>query len=147
MTDDDWTWKYEGYDPADEKLRESLCTLGNGRFATRGAAPECAADDVHYPGTYAAGCYNRLDLCRGRSPGRERGHGQPARLAAAAAAHHRRVRGGRRTRRAPAAEDERSPARWLTPDGPALRDHRQLLRLDPASWSAGRGTRTSGVDA
>lgn len=56
----DWTWAYEGYDPAQEQLREALCTLGNGYFATRGAAPECAADSVHYPGTYAAGCYNRL---------------------------------------------------------------------------------------
>ncbi|WRZ94892.1 glycoside hydrolase family 65 protein [Streptomyces sp. NBC_01007] len=56
----DGTWEYEGYDPAQERLRESLCTLGNGYFATRGAAPECAADTVHYPGTYAAGCYNRL---------------------------------------------------------------------------------------
>lgn len=56
----DWTWEYEGYDPAQERLRESLCTLGNGYFATRGAAPECVADAVHYPGTYAAGCYNRL---------------------------------------------------------------------------------------
>ncbi|MPY59023.1 glycoside hydrolase family 65 protein [Streptomyces spongiae] len=56
----DWIWEYEGYDPAQERLRESLCTLGNGYFATRGAAPECTADDVHYPGTYAAGCYNRL---------------------------------------------------------------------------------------
>ncbi|MCZ4125235.1 glycoside hydrolase family 65 protein, partial [Streptomyces sp. H39-S7] len=56
----DWTWSYEGYDPAQERLRESLCTLGNGYFATRGAAPEAAAGPVHYPGTYAAGCYNRL---------------------------------------------------------------------------------------
>ncbi|SEE71551.1 glycoside hydrolase family 65 protein [Streptomyces sp. KS_5] len=56
----DWVWEYEGYDPAQESLRESLCTLGNGRFATRGAAPECDADGIHYPGTYAAGCYNRL---------------------------------------------------------------------------------------
>ncbi|WP_409056093.1 glycoside hydrolase family 65 protein [Streptomyces sp. SYP-A7185] len=55
-----WVWEYEGYDPADERLRESLCTLGNGYFATRGAAPECPADEVHYPGTYAGGCYNRL---------------------------------------------------------------------------------------
>ncbi|MFF4054861.1 glycoside hydrolase family 65 protein [Streptomyces sp. NPDC001668] len=54
------TWEYEGYDPEQERLRESLCTLGNGYFATRGALPECAADDVHYPGTYVAGCYNRL---------------------------------------------------------------------------------------
>ena len=56
----DWTWEYEGYDPEQERLRESLCTLGNGYFATRGTAPECTADPVHYPGTYAAGCYNRL---------------------------------------------------------------------------------------
>ncbi|MFD7689825.1 glycoside hydrolase family 65 protein [Streptomyces sp. NPDC059781] len=55
-----WTWEYEGYDPADARLRESLCTLGNGYFATRGALPECSADEVHYPGTYAAGVYNRL---------------------------------------------------------------------------------------
>ncbi|MEU6549172.1 glycosyl hydrolase family 65 protein [Streptomyces sp. NPDC046915] len=53
-------WEYVGYDPADEPLRESLCTLGNGYFATRGALPECTADGVHYPGTYVAGCYNRL---------------------------------------------------------------------------------------
>ncbi|MCQ4084820.1 glycoside hydrolase family 65 protein [Streptomyces sp. RB6PN25] len=55
-----WTWTYEGYDPGQERLREALCTLGNGYFATRGAAPESAAGPAHYPGTYAAGCYNRL---------------------------------------------------------------------------------------
>src|SRR5215469_2425699 len=42
-----------------EGLREALCTLGNGYFATRGAAPESSADGIHYPGTYVAGCYNR----------------------------------------------------------------------------------------
>jgi Glycosyl hydrolase family 65, N-terminal domain/Glycosyl hydrolase family 65, C-terminal domain len=51
---------YHGVDPPGEGLREALCTLGNGYFATRGAAPEAAADAVHYPGTYVAGCYNRL---------------------------------------------------------------------------------------
>jgi beta-phosphoglucomutase family hydrolase len=55
-----WMLAYDGFDPDEEKLREALCTLGNGYFATRGAAPESAADDVHYPGTYLAGCYNRL---------------------------------------------------------------------------------------
>ncbi len=30
-----WTWEYQGYEPADQHLRESLCTLGNGYFATR----------------------------------------------------------------------------------------------------------------
>ncbi|MFI9489248.1 glycoside hydrolase family 65 protein [Promicromonospora sp. NPDC052451] len=51
---------YEGFDPAAEGLREALCTLGNGYVATRGAAPESSADGVHYPGTYLAGCYDRL---------------------------------------------------------------------------------------
>ncbi len=55
-----WTWEYHGYDPASERLREALCTPGNGYFATRGAAPESPAGDFHYPGTYAAGCYDRL---------------------------------------------------------------------------------------
>ena len=55
-----WDFTYEWYDPQNEKLRESLCTVGNGYFATRGAAPESKADQVHYPGTYAAGVYNRL---------------------------------------------------------------------------------------
>ncbi len=58
---DNWTFSYTGYDPAEEKLREALCTLGNGYFATRGAASESDADDVHYPGTYLAGGYNRLE--------------------------------------------------------------------------------------
>lgn len=55
-----WSLRYEGYDPEEEGLREALCTLGNGYLATRGAAPESAADDVHYPGTYVAGVFNRL---------------------------------------------------------------------------------------
>jgi alpha,alpha-trehalase len=55
-----WTLAYEGFDPDEEPLREALCTVGNGFFATRGAAPESSADDVHYPGTYVAGLYNRL---------------------------------------------------------------------------------------
>ena len=57
---DPWVLAYEGFDPAHEGHREALTTLGNGYFATRGAAPECSADGVHYPGTYVAGVYNRL---------------------------------------------------------------------------------------
>jgi trehalose/maltose hydrolase-like predicted phosphorylase len=56
----DWKLGYEGFDPAEESLREALCTLGNGYFATRGAAEEASADETHYPGTYLAGGYNRL---------------------------------------------------------------------------------------
>ena len=37
-----------------------MCTLANGYLGTRGAAPECRADQVHYPGTYLAGVYNRV---------------------------------------------------------------------------------------
>lgn len=56
----EWSWTYQGYEPEQERLREALCTLGNGYFATRGAAPEAAADEIHYPGTYLAGGYDRL---------------------------------------------------------------------------------------
>jgi beta-phosphoglucomutase family hydrolase len=55
-----WTLVYESFDPACEGIRESLCALGNGYFATRGAAVWAHADGVHYPGTYLAGAYNRL---------------------------------------------------------------------------------------
>ncbi|MCF8062189.1 MAG: glycoside hydrolase family 65 protein, partial [Deltaproteobacteria bacterium] len=54
-----WTLVYEGFKSEQEGLREALCTLGNGYFATRGAAPQSRADAVHYPGTYLAGGYNR----------------------------------------------------------------------------------------
>ena len=56
------TWKliYNHFEPKQEGLRETLCTLGNGYFATRGAFPEALASDIHYPGTYIAGVYNRL---------------------------------------------------------------------------------------
>ena len=57
---DTWTLRYSGFDPDREGLREALCTLGNGYFATRGAAPESRADGIHYPGTYLAGGYSRL---------------------------------------------------------------------------------------
>ena len=56
----EWLWGYEGLDPDMEGQREALCTLGNGYFATRGAAPEAVADGVHDPATYIAGVYNRL---------------------------------------------------------------------------------------
>lgn len=57
---DPWTLSFPGYDPRAEKLREALCTVGNGYLATRGCAPETHANVLHYPGTYVAGVYNRL---------------------------------------------------------------------------------------
>ena len=59
-SNDPWTLTFGGYQPVDERLREALCTVGNGYMAVRGAAPECAAGEFHYPGTYVAGIYNRL---------------------------------------------------------------------------------------
>ena len=58
---DAWSLEYMDFDPDSEKLREALCTLGNGYFATRGAAPESTAGETHYPGTYVCGIYNRLE--------------------------------------------------------------------------------------
>jgi alpha,alpha-trehalase len=52
--------EYHGLRKEQEGLREALCTLGNGYFATRGAAEESEANGTHYPGTYLAGGYNRL---------------------------------------------------------------------------------------
>jgi len=57
---DPWILAYDGFDPRQEPLREALCTLGNGYFATRGALAQMDAEGVHYPGTYLAGGYNRL---------------------------------------------------------------------------------------
>lgn len=55
-----WTLQYTYFKPEEERLREALCTLGNGYFATRGAGEETHADGVHYPGTYIAGGFNRM---------------------------------------------------------------------------------------
>lgn len=46
----DWVWEYEGYDPDKEKLRESLCALGNGYVVTRGAAPNARRTTCTTPG-------------------------------------------------------------------------------------------------
>lgn len=60
-TSDKWELRYREWESGAESLREALTTLGNGYFATRGAAEESTASDVHYPGTYLAGGYNRLE--------------------------------------------------------------------------------------
>jgi trehalose/maltose hydrolase-like predicted phosphorylase len=56
----DWDLDVPCATPLEEGTWEALLTVGNGYFATRGAAPEAISDGVHYPGTYAAGVYNRL---------------------------------------------------------------------------------------
>jgi trehalose/maltose hydrolase-like predicted phosphorylase len=63
-----FTLAYESFEPAEEGLREALTSTGNGYFCTRGAAEWQDADDVHYPGTYAHGGYNRETTIMGGRP-------------------------------------------------------------------------------
>jgi beta-phosphoglucomutase family hydrolase len=68
ITIDPWVFAHDGFDPRVQGRWETLFALGNGYFVTRGAAAEAQADDVHYPGTYLAGGYNRLaTVLNGRS--------------------------------------------------------------------------------
>ncbi|MFG0284646.1 MAG: glycoside hydrolase family 65 protein [Phycisphaerales bacterium JB039] len=55
-----WNLAYDDWNPDRQPVREALCTLGNGFFASRGAAEEARAGGAHYPGTYIACAYNRL---------------------------------------------------------------------------------------
>jgi alpha,alpha-trehalase len=50
---------YDGFDRSEEGLREALTSTGNGYLCIRGAVEWDEAGDVHYPGTYAHGVYNR----------------------------------------------------------------------------------------
>ncbi|MBV9425206.1 MAG: glycoside hydrolase family 65 protein [Solirubrobacterales bacterium] len=59
---------YDGFDPAEEGLREALTSTGNGYLCTRGAAEWEDADGVHYPGTYVHGVYNRETTILGGLP-------------------------------------------------------------------------------
>jgi trehalose/maltose hydrolase-like predicted phosphorylase/beta-phosphoglucomutase-like phosphatase (HAD superfamily) len=59
---------YDGFDPSGERLREALTSTGNGYFCIRGAAEWEDASDVHYPGTYAHGVYNRESTIVGGRP-------------------------------------------------------------------------------
>src|SRR3954465_5251589 len=67
-TVNDWTLSYDSFEPAEEGLREALTSTGNGYFCTRGAAEWEDDDNVHYPGTYAHGGYNRETTILGGSP-------------------------------------------------------------------------------
>ncbi|MEV0777429.1 glycosyl hydrolase family 65 protein [Streptomyces sp. NPDC050428] len=109
-----WTWAYEGFDPERERLRETLCTLGNGYFATRGSASETSAGASHCPGTYAAGCYNRLTSdVAGRRVENEDMVNLPNWLPLR---YRVRVEGA-------------APGPWLSPGGSQLIEHGQTLDL------------------
>ncbi len=60
IEEDGWNLTYHGFYPENEKLRETLCTVGNGYMGVRGCFEGESASDIHYPGTYIAGVYNRL---------------------------------------------------------------------------------------
>jgi trehalose/maltose hydrolase-like predicted phosphorylase len=64
----EWTLAYDSFEPKQERLREVLTSTGNGHFCTRGSAEWADVDDVHYPGTYAHGCYNRETTIMGGRP-------------------------------------------------------------------------------
>ncbi len=56
-----WKISIEKLDLNRESLYEALFTLGNGYLGTRGAMLESSNSKAHYPGTYIAGVYNKLE--------------------------------------------------------------------------------------
>lgn len=58
---DPWQFEITRWDKNRRKHIEAITVLGNGYFATRGAHEESVIDHIHYPGTYIAGGYNRLE--------------------------------------------------------------------------------------
>ncbi|MGF1472439.1 MAG: glycoside hydrolase family 65 protein [Rubrobacteraceae bacterium] len=58
-TGSEHVFAYDYFEPEEEGLREALTSTGNGYFCTRGAAEWEDIGDVHYPGTYMHGGYNR----------------------------------------------------------------------------------------
>jgi len=67
-TPEDFMLVYDGFDPSQEGLRETLTSTGNGYFCIRGAAEWEEPDEVHYPGAYAHGVYNRQSTILGGHP-------------------------------------------------------------------------------
>ncbi|MBV9417681.1 MAG: glycoside hydrolase family 65 protein [Solirubrobacterales bacterium] len=67
-TASDFALVYDAFVPEDEGLREALTSTGNGYFCVRGSAEWEDASDVHYPGTYAHGVYNRESTVLGAYP-------------------------------------------------------------------------------
>ncbi len=56
-----WCLTYRYFDKNEEKLRETMTTVGNGFVGRRGSLSFMKAnDDTHYPGTYIAGLFNKV---------------------------------------------------------------------------------------
>ncbi|MFP4316247.1 MAG: beta-phosphoglucomutase family hydrolase [Desulfovibrionales bacterium] len=60
IPEDGWNITYHGFDPGDEKLRETMTTVGNGYLGTRGCFEGERASFSFYPGTYIAGIFNKV---------------------------------------------------------------------------------------
>jgi len=60
LPQDGWKLLYCGLDRGDEKLRETLTTVGNGYMGVRGCFECERASYYHYPGMYLAGIFNRV---------------------------------------------------------------------------------------
>ena len=127
-----WVLEYEGFDPASEGLREALCALGNGFLATRGAAPEAQADEVHYPGDLCGGGLQPPAYHRRGPHARGREHRQPPELAPADVPRRGRVlaRGSRVPR---ASSRARPPPRCAYPVHTGLRRRRPRDSADAAA--------------
>ena len=57
---DGWNLTYTDFSIKDEKLRETLTSIGNGYLGIRGAYEGSHISQHHYPGTYIAGIFNRV---------------------------------------------------------------------------------------
>ncbi|WP_234008699.1 hypothetical protein [Streptomyces sp. Mg1] len=108
-----WTWAFNDYDPKKERLVEALCALGNGRFATRGAASEAGADTIHYRNVCGRLLQPALLKIAGKSVANEDLVNLPDWLRL-------------RYRCLP---DDGPTGAWLTPDDPSLRHHKTSLDL------------------
>ncbi len=59
VSDESWSLVFDEYDPSLVGRREALCMLGNGYLACRAASCESVANEIHSPGSYLAGVYDR----------------------------------------------------------------------------------------
>ena len=57
---DNWQINYYDYTKEKEGHRESILSVGNGFFCTRGSIEETCENGINYPATYITGVYNRL---------------------------------------------------------------------------------------
>lgn len=62
-----WLLRFDGFRPEQEKIRQTLCTVGNGSFATREATSESHAGGVLFKNVFFAD-----KTCGGSTHGKRR---------------------------------------------------------------------------